>query len=48
MERSADWLFPEDPDAYLDERIGRLLGSNQTELMLDLFKVLRGQIDRRR
>jgi len=48
MERSADRRILEEPDLYLDEQMGRLVVIDQVQLMPDLFKALRGQIDRRR
>jgi uncharacterized protein len=48
MERSSDRRILEEPDLYLDERMGRLVVIDEVQLMPDLFKALRGQIDRRR
>jgi uncharacterized protein len=48
MERSADLQILEEPDLYLDEQMGRLVVVDEVQLMPDLFKALRGQIDRRR
>jgi len=48
MERSADRRILEEPDLYLDEQMGRLVVIDEVQLMPDLFKALRGQIDRRR
>jgi len=48
MERSTDRRILEEPDLYLDEQMGRLVVIDEVQLMPDLFKVLRGQIDRRR
>lgn len=48
MERAADRQVLEEPDLYLDEQVGRLVVIDEVQLMPDLFKALRGQIDRRR
>jgi predicted AAA+ superfamily ATPase len=48
MERRADRQVLEEPDLYLDEQAGRLVVIDEVQLMPDLFKALRGQIDRRR
>jgi hypothetical protein len=48
MERSADLQILEEPDLQLEERTGRLVVIDQVQRMPDLFKALRGQIDRRR
>ncbi|NND43105.1 MAG: ATP-binding protein [Silicimonas sp.] len=48
MERIADRQVLEEPDLYLDEQVGRLVVIDEVQLMPDLFKALRGQIDRRR
>lgn len=48
MERSSDRRILEEPDLYLDEQMGRLVVIDEVQLMPDLFKALRGQIDRRR
>jgi len=48
MERSTDRRILEEPDLYLDEQMGRLVVIDEVQLMPDLFKALRGQIDRRR
>lgn len=48
MERSADRQILEEPDLYLDEQVGRLVVIDEVQFLPDLFKVLRGQIDRRR
>ncbi|QPM92273.1 ATP-binding protein [Pseudooceanicola algae] len=48
MERAADRQVLEEPDLYLDEQAGRLVVIDEVQLMPDLFKALRGQIDRRR
>ena len=48
MERAADRRVLEEPDLYLDEQVGRLVVIDEVQLMPDLFKALRGQIDRRR
>ena len=48
MERTSDRQILEEPDLYLDEQIGRLVVIDEVQLMPDLFKALRGQIDRRR
>lgn len=48
MERVADRQVLEEPDLYLDEQVGRLVVIDEVQLMPDLFKALRGQIDRRR
>ena len=48
MERVADRRILEEPDLYLDEQSGRLVVIDEVQLMPDLFKTLRGQIDRRR
>ena len=48
MERMADRQVLEEPDLYLDEQMGRLVMIDEIQLVPDLFKALRGQIDRRR
>ena len=48
MERTAERRILEEPDLYLDEQIGRLVVIDEVQLMPDLFKALRGQIDQRR
>ena len=48
MERMADRQGLEEPDLYLDEQMGRLVVIDEIQLVPDLFKALRGQIDRRR
>ncbi len=48
MERSADRQILDEPDLYLDEQAGRLVVIDEVQRVPDLFKVLRGQIDRRR
>ncbi len=48
MERRADRQVLEEPDLYLDQQAGRLVVIDEVQLMPDLFKALRGQIDRRR
>jgi predicted AAA+ superfamily ATPase len=48
MERSPDRRILEEPDLYLDEQTGRLVVIDEVQLMPDLFKALRGRIDRRR
>lgn len=48
MERMADRQVLEEPDLYLDEQVGRLVIIDEIQFVPDLFKVLRGQIDRRR
>lgn len=48
MERSADRQVLEEPDLYLDEQMGRLVVIDEVQLVPDLFKALRGQVDRRR
>ena len=48
MERVADRQVLEEPDLYLDEQTGRLVVIDEVQLMPDLFRALRGQIDRRR
>lgn len=48
MERSADRQILEEPDLYLDEQAGRLVVIDEVQLMPDLFRALRGQIDTRR
>lgn len=48
MERGADRHVLEEPDLYLDEQAGRLVVIDEVQRMSDLFKTLRGQIDRRR
>ncbi|WP_430463650.1 ATP-binding protein [Tabrizicola sp.] len=48
MERSADRQILEEPDLYLDEQVGRLVVIDEVQFLPNLFKVLRGQIDRRR
>jgi predicted AAA+ superfamily ATPase len=48
MERTAERRILEEPDLYLDEQMGRLVVIDEVQLMPDLFKALRGQIDQRR
>lgn len=48
MERTADRQVLEEPDLYLDERAGRLVVIDEVQVVPDLFRTLRGQIDRRR
>ena len=48
MKRMADRQVLEEPDLYLDEQVGRLVIIDEIQFVQDLFKVLRGQIDRRR
>lgn len=48
MERRADRQILEEPDLYLDEQIDRLVVIDEVQLMPDLFKALRAQIDQRR
>ena len=48
MERMADRQVLDEPDLYLDEQMGRLVVIDEIQLVPDLFKGLRGQIDRRR
>ena len=48
MERMADRQVLDEPDLYLDEQMGRLVVIDEIQLVPDLFKALRGQIDRRR
>ncbi|WP_367383420.1 hypothetical protein [Roseobacter sp. HKCCD8198] len=48
MERMADRQVLGEPDLYLDEQIGRLVVIDEIQLLPNLFKALRGQIDRRR
>ena len=48
MERRADRQILEEPDLYLDERVGQLVVIDGVQLIPGLFGVLRGQIDRRR
>ncbi len=48
MERMADRQILDEPDLYLDEQMGRLVVIDEIQLVPDLFKALRGQIDRRR
>ena len=48
MERSADRQILDEPDIYLDEQMGRLVVIDEVQLVPDLFKTLRGQIDRGR
>lgn len=48
LERSADRQILEEPDLYLDEQLGRLVVIDEVQFLPDLFRVLRGQIDRRR
>lgn len=48
MEREADRQVLEEPDLYLDEQMGRLVVIDEVQILPDLFKALRGQIDRRR
>ena len=48
LERAVDRQVLEEPDLYLDEQMGRLVVIDEVQLMADMFKYLRGQIDRRR
>ena len=48
MERIADRQVLEEPELYLDEQAGRLVVIDEVQVVPDLFKTLRGQIDRRR
>ncbi|WP_370402693.1 ATP-binding protein [Sulfitobacter sp. JB4-11] len=48
LERNADRQILEEPDLYLDERMGQLVVIDEVQLMPGLFGTLRGQIDRRR
>lgn len=48
MERVADRRILEEPELYLDEQSGCLVVIDEVQLMPELFKTLRGQIDRRR
>jgi len=48
MERTAARQVLEEPDLYLDDPVGRLVVSDEVQLLPDLFSALRGQIDRRR
>lgn len=48
MERMADRQVLDEPDLYLDEQMGRLVVIDEIQLAPDLFRALRGQIDRRR
>ena len=48
MERAADRQVLEEPDLYLDEQADRLVVIDEVQLLPNLFKALRGQIDRRR
>ncbi len=48
MERSADRQILDEPDLYLDEQMGRLVVIDEVQIVPNLFKALRGQIDRRR
>ena len=48
MDRTADRQVLEEPELYLDEQAGRLVAINEVQVVPDLFKTLRGQIDRRR
>ncbi|WP_299751773.1 ATP-binding protein [uncultured Tateyamaria sp.] len=48
MERMTDRQILDEPDLYLDEQMGRLVVIDEIQLMPDLFKSLRGQVDRRR
>lgn len=48
MERIADRQVLDEPDLYLDEQVGRLVVIDEVQLMPDLFRALRGQVDRRR
>ena len=48
LERAVDRQVLEEPDLYLDEQVGRLVVIDEVQLMADMFKYLRGQIDRRR
>lgn len=48
LERSADRQILDEPDLYLDEQMGRLVVIDEVQIVTNLFKSLRGQIDRRR
>ena len=48
MERTADRQVLDEPELYLDDQAGRLVVIDEVQVVLDLFKTLRGQIDRRR
>lgn len=48
LEREADRQILVEPDLYLDEQAGKLVILDEVQQMPDLFKTLRGQIDRRR
>ena len=48
MERAADRRVLEEPDLYLDEQVGRLGVIDEVQVMPDLVKARRGEIDRRR
>ena len=48
LERNADRRILDEPDLYLDEQMGRFVVIDEVQLLPDLFKALRGQIDRRR
>ena len=48
MERIADRQVLEEPDLYLDEKVGRLVVIDEVQLLPDLYSALRGQIYRRR
>lgn len=48
MERDADRQVLDEPELYLDDQAGRLVVIDKVQVVPDLFKTLRGQIDRRR
>lgn len=48
MERTADRQVLDEPELYLDDQAGRLAVIDEVQVVPDLFKTLRGQIDRRR
>ena len=48
MERTADRKVLDEPELYLDDQAGRLVVIDEVQVVPDLFKTLRGQIDRRR
>ena len=48
MERAADRQVLDEPELYLDDQAGRLVVIDEVQVVPDLFKTLRGQIDRRR
>lgn len=48
MERTADRQVLDEPELYLDDQAGRLVVIDKVQVVPDLFKTLRGQIDRRR